>query len=376
MKILFVNNGLAGGGAEKLINDLLPIINKNHECNLLILSDKDEKYLSNLVHNKVKVFVIPKSCNNHIKRINYIKKIILNGHYDIVHANTFPTIYYCGLIRKIWKPRSTIFVMTEHNTDNRRRHHKLLRPIEKYIYSAYSRVVSISKATQDALVKWLRPKSPNRFCVIENGVPIEDFFEVLPLKRKSIIKNYDEETILLCMVGSFTEQKNHKLMIKIMGLLPSKYHLLLLGEGVLLREIEMIVKQMKLNDRVHFMGFRKDVPQIMKTCDIVVIPSKWEGFGLVAVEAMACGKPVVCSSVPGLEDVVGSAGITVDLNAKDFSRAIVSLEDRYKYDNFCEMSKKRSQDYSITTMSNLYVSLYNQLINKRRYSFKKMRNKL
>lgn len=50
--------------------------------------------------------------------------------------------------------------------------------------------------------------------------------------------------------------------------------------------------------------FRKDIPEITQTIDIAVIPSKWEGFGLVAIEAMACGKPIVATDIPGLAEVV------------------------------------------------------------------------
>lgn len=65
------------------------------------------------------------------------------------------------------------------------------------------------------------------------------------------------------------------------------------------------------------MGYQKDIGRILKACDAMVVPSLWEGFGLVAVEAMASGCPVVASNVDGLKDVVSDAGLLVPVNDQD-----------------------------------------------------------
>ena len=69
------------------------------------------------------------------------------------------------------------------------------------------------------------------------------------------------------------------------------------------------IQQKKLQKKVHLLGFRKDVARVLKTIDVLVIPSLWEGFGLIAVEAMASQTPVIVSDVPGLAEVVGEAGV-------------------------------------------------------------------
>ena len=104
MKILFVNNGLAGGGVEKLLNDMLPLINESRNyCELLILFDGNAKYLESLRNNGVKVQIVPKNIykKGHFQRILYIMNYIKNNDFDIVHANEFPLIYYCSIIKMI-----------------------------------------------------------------------------------------------------------------------------------------------------------------------------------------------------------------------------------------------------------------------------------
>ena len=95
MRVLFVIDSLCGGGAEKLMNDMLPLINSDtYACDLLILTEKDQKYLDSLRNNGIKVTVVPAQCKSHIQRIGFIKKFIKTGNYDIVHANLFPVINY------------------------------------------------------------------------------------------------------------------------------------------------------------------------------------------------------------------------------------------------------------------------------------------
>ncbi len=77
-----------------------------------------------------------------------------------------------------------------------------------------------------------------------------------------------------------------------MVLLPDNYSLCLIGDGVRRPVCEELVKKLNLERRVIFLGLRNDVPRLLKTSDVVVTSSYWEGFGLATVEGMAAGKPV------------------------------------------------------------------------------------
>ena len=304
MNLLFVNNEISYGGAEKLINDLLPMFKEDGiNCELLILTRQGEKYINSLEKNGITVTAIPET-NNHFKRMYFINKYIKKHNVDVIHANLFPTIYYISILKRLNGTNFPQIVMTEHSTDNRRRHIKLLRPVERLIYSKYEKVISISKQTEVNLLSWLKRKRNKNFIVVNNGISLTQFKNADSYDRRSLFSGIQENDILLCMVGRFNFQKNHTLMLDILEKLPSKYKLVLVGEGTLLETIKDLVINKRLVERVKFLGFRSDIPFIMKSSDIIVIPSKWEGFGLVAAEAMACGKPVVASNVPGLAEVV------------------------------------------------------------------------
>lgn len=366
MKILYVISSLCGGGAEKLMNDLLPRIkNTGYDCELLVLTLKDEKYLSSLTNQGIKVTEVPAKKKGHIARLNYLYKFIKKGNFDLVHGNLFPVLYYCSIIKR-FRLNSIPFVYTEHNTDNRRRHIKLLRPIEKIIYKPFDCIISISNETQDSLLNWLKidkkASEIQKFHVIPNGVPLEEFHNALPYSRDSILSSGLNNDYLMCMIGSFTEQKNHLFMLDVIQLLPNKFKLVLLGEGPLKKLIEMKIKELNLENRVIMMGFQKDVASIIKACDLVVIPSKWEGFGLIAVEAMACRKPVICNDVPGLSEVVGKAGLRIESGNVDmFKEGILHVASESNGKISEENCYKQSAKFCIEKMKKNYCDVYDAL---------------
>ncbi len=355
LNILFIIGNLEGGGAQKLIADGAPFLKKNNKCEVLVLSKTDDKYSDYLRKNHVKCFFLDDITSSHLGRLKGIIDYIKHGKYDVVHVHLFPALYYCAFI-KLFMFKNIPFVFTEHNTDNRRRHIKILRPIEKIVYKQYNSVVSISKDTKKELLKWINPINKSKYFVIENGVPIDVFSNAMPLNRKDIYQGLLMDDILLCMIGSFTTQKNHRFAIEVLKDLPEQFKLALVGEGPLEEEIKKLVEEKQLSRRCFFLGFRKDVGRIMKTSDIVIIPSLWEGFGLVAIEAFASGKPVVCSNVPGLSDVVGNVGIKVPVNDKAaFVKRLLEIQNK---DINREKYIKRAKKYDIKVMLKKYYSLY------------------
>ena len=332
---------------------------KGNDCELLILTDKHSKYVEDLRNQGVPVNVVPKEVKGHCTKIHYIKKWVEKGQYDVIHANLFPTTYYCSIVKRLLGMKCPPLVMTEHSTDNKRRHKDFLRPLEQFIYKKYDHVISISEKTQENLCRWLGTEGDKHFSVIENGIDVEAFRVAKPLQKKEIFMNYEEGDILLLAVGSFTPQKNHTKLLESLALLPSNYKLLLCGEGPLENEIKWKTQDLGIEERVVFLGFRRDVAQIMHTADILVIPSLWEGFGLIAVEGMASGIPICASDVSGLSEVVGECALK--FNPKECNSLVESikcLNDEELKNSLVLKGKEKVKEYDIDIMVEKYLSLY------------------
>ena len=83
----------------------------------------------------------------------------------------------------------------------------------------------------------------------------------------------------------------------------------LVGDGPLLEDTKCFANVMGVSERVYFLGYQKNIPALVTHCDIFVLSSFWEGFGLSAIEGMNCKKPTITSNVPGICEIVHGYGL-------------------------------------------------------------------
>jgi glycosyltransferase involved in cell wall biosynthesis len=359
MKILQIINGLNIGGAETLISNMIPLMKDNHEIDLLILTIKDAVYFEEL-SKYVKIYVSPYNKPRSLSNINYIKKIIKNGNYDIVHSHLFPSLYWTIFSKKKCNSK---FVFTEHSTSNKRRTKWYFRYIDKFIYSKYDKIIAISDGVKQSLINWIGKSHLKKIQVINNGIPLEKFKEAKAYSKRDLHENIDENDYVVMMVARFSHQKDQMTLIKAVEQLPKNIHCVFVGDGKFKEKHVQYVIENNIIDQIHFLGNRNDVPSLIKTSDIFVLSSYWEGFGLTAVEAMTLGKPVIASNVPGLNEVVSKYGILFEVgDVLELKSAIINLLENNKlYKDYQQLSLIRSEKYSIDKMVNDYIELYEAL---------------
>jgi glycosyltransferase involved in cell wall biosynthesis len=364
MKVLQIINSLATGGAEKLLLDTLPLYRKaGIEMDVLLLWDNDAVFTEKLRElNCCTIHVLKKSNTyKNIYSLSHIYKIAkIIKEYDIAHVHLFPAQYFTALAN-VLNRNSTKLIFTEHSTSNRRISNKLFYPIEKYIYKLYDKVICITDEIKNKYTNYL-PKL-NNFYVISNGVNLSKISEAISyniVEFNNSIRAFDK---ILVQVSSFQEPKDQTTLVKAMPLLPINVKLLLVGEGVEKGKCQQLVQQLNLSDRVFFLGIRMDVPQLLKTADIVVLSSKYEGLSLSSIEGMASGKPFFASNVPGLSDVVGGAGVLFELgNEKELATKIQRLIDNPKlYNQVAQACQERAKKYDIQIMVQKHIVLYNEV---------------
>ena len=362
MKVLHIINNLGSGGAEKLLEGLIPLMNKmeNVEADILLLTDKNNVFYNSLINKGIKVDVVKHKNMYDLRNIFEIRKHIINGRYDIVHSHTFPTQMWVALSRVFLSNKKVKFITTEHSTHNRRREKFYFRFVDKLIYSQYDSIISITEKTRDNLINWIDPKRKKveKHVIIENGVDIEKIKGASPYKKNELIEGASENIKLVCMVGRFSEAKDQPTLIRAISKLPEEIHLVLIGEGPLISNSIDLVHELGMSNRVHFLGFRVDVNKILKTIDILVLSSLWEGFGLAAVEGMAGGKPVIVSNVDGLKEVVNGAGL-IFMDEKDLKNKINEMfSDKSLYEEISKKCIVRAEIYNINRMKDELQNIY------------------
>lgn len=360
MKILHVINSLHFGGAEKLLLDTIPEFKKKGlDVDVMVLYNEKTffyKELEDKYHIKVLAPTKLKSLYS-LSHLFWIRKHLKS--YDIVHVHLFPSLYWVRVATLFLNNRPKL-VLTEHNTENRRRSSFLLKIIDLFIYKKYDAIVAISQGVKDSLITYLGSQN-TRVKLIHNGVPIESFKTAQGYAKSAL--TIEENTHLIIQVSNFTEQKDQNTLIRAMSLLPDNVHLLLVGYGVLIEEKKELTKALNIDSRVHFLGYRTDVAQLLKTADICVLSSHYEGFGLAIVEGMAAGLPCIGSNVDGLSQVIGDAGILFELeNHMALQREIDKLiTNKTYYDEMSQKSLKRAKVFDIFLMIESYIHLYSEL---------------
>ncbi len=175
-----------------------------------------------------------------------------------------------------------------------------------------------------------------KLIVVQNGININNIKVSSVADRKLL--GFSRKDKLLIMVAGFRLQKDQDTVIKTLKELPDEYKLLLVGDGERRVILENLINELNLKDRVILLGVRSDVYSLLKMCDIAILSSHWEGFGLAAAEAMACGIPALASNVDGLAQVVENGGVLFEKgNVEDLKSKILKLNDSLYYD---EVGKK------------------------------------
>lgn len=358
-RLAIVNHNLGSGGAEKLIHDMaLELKDMNIEFSIILLTNVNDIYGKKLQEVGIDVIYLSNKWDIYSpKNIFKLKKIL--KHYDIIHTHTY-TAQLWTAFSSLFLGKKKKYITTEHSTSNRRREKFYFKYLDGWMYSRYNKIISITDATQINLKKWLNNKNPEKHLVINNGINLKKYYSTTPINRKEINQNLKEEDILICMIGRFSEQKDQKTLIKSMKFLNESYKLILLGDGNNKSEKEL-VDELNLKERVYFLGYKSNVAEIVKSCDIAVLSSHWEGFGLAAVESMALGIPTIGSNVDGLREVLENGGIVFEKEKeKDLYRKIMGI-DKKNYEELSRKGKEKSKKYSLDKMIKKYLDLFNSI---------------
>jgi glycosyltransferase involved in cell wall biosynthesis len=169
--------------------------------------------------------------------------------------------------------------------------------------------------TGDAIRLALAP--PDRVVAISNGIPLQSFAAI---ERDPF--NWKVPHLRLGIAGRLASEKGHDLLLRAIKRLTQKHphiSLKIAGDGPLKEKLKGLVQELQLEKEVIFCGYQRDMVSFLESIDIFILSSHYEGFGLVLVEAMAAGLPVVATDVGGVKEVIvdGKTGLAVPPGQED-----------------------------------------------------------
>ena len=223
------------------------------------------------------------------------------------------------------------------------------------MYNRYDKIICIAEPSEYSLRKYIGDKYP--ITTIHNGIDVRRFSEA-----KNIDLGFSDK-IIITMVAGFRYEKDQPTVIRAISYLPENYHLLLVGDGERRQEFELLINELGLQNRIHLLGLRNDVPQILKSSDVIVMSSHREGLSLSNVEGMSSGNPFIASDVEGLREVTKDYGVLFPHgDAKYLAQEIerLSTDTGYRSD-VIEKCKARANQYDIVEMAKNYNQLYKNL---------------
>jgi D-inositol-3-phosphate glycosyltransferase len=254
---------------------------------------------------------------------------------------------------------------------------------EQEVIKKADRIVAATPA-EFAQLLWLYQADVNKVTVIPPGVDICKFYPIPPDEAKEYIGVPPCGRMLL-FVGRIEPLKGLDVLIEAIGIMHQKdvlkenpFCLVIIGgepeesseqANIEMSRIKALSEEYGLNDLVTFLGKRSQdsLPYYYSAAEAVVVPSQYESFGMVALEAMACGKPVVASQIGGLAYLVqdGVTGFTVpvDDQVELADRLTLLLQDPILRDRMGKQAVRVAQDYAWDKIADKLIVVYDGLLN-------------
>jgi glycosyltransferase involved in cell wall biosynthesis len=370
--VLHVVAGFGAGGAERVAANLLRTSDREQfDVGAISLrgplgTDVEET----LAQDGIPVWYMAKGRGFDPLVVARVARTVEHFRPQVVHTHTYALRYAFPymLCRRIPAMVHTVHNLAEREIDWSG------RLVHRIAFWRGVLPVAIAKEVADSL---RRVYGIDDFPLIPNGIPIDTFRgPSIDRERWRNNEGFAPTDVLFMCVAGLRPQKNPFLLLE--GFhrgtaSDPRAHLLFVGRGGLKSELEKRIGALGLQDRVHLLGLRSDIPEILHAADVFVLSSDYEGNPLSVMEAMAAGKPMVCTAVGGVPELVedGKCGLLVpQRDVKALAGAMeYMLESPEARKSMGEAAARRAVErFDLRAMTEAYENLYRTAIAKSRSS--------
>ena len=369
MKILHVITTINRGGAENHLVDLVAGQSSAGAEVCLVYLKGDGYWASKLVSVGCSVFSLGLRRYGEIKPLLRLGRLLREFRPDIIHAHMPPAELYSRLAVMIFRI-SGRFIISKHN-DERFYPGWGQRFVGRWVLCHAKRVIAISGAVNSYVEANLRPHS-GQVVTVHYGIDPTPYRLISPEIVSGVRADWGvpEGAHVIGTVARFVPQKALHVLLKAYAnyrdsaLQDSR--LVLVGRGPLEDDLKHLVASLGIEHAVVWAGFREDIQAVMCAFDCFALTSKYEGFGLVLLEAMAAGRPIVATAVSAIPEVVedGVTGILCPTgDVESVAAALSRLAEPGMQASFGEAGALRvEKSFSIDNMVGKTMSIYQECL--------------
>lgn len=362
--ILYMIETSGPGGAEQMLISMIEALNKEKYKPYVCLL-KDGWLNQQLIDRNITTIILPQHGTLDIKWILKCIKYIKDTKINLMHAHEFAMNTYAAIISRLI---GTPCVTTVHGKNYcwEKWHRRLLY---RFV-SRSTQMIAVSSDIKNFLIKTVGVPTRNIHTIL-NGINIEKYSHDndKPLKLSDNGNLIDTYPVIGC-VGNLYPVKGHIYFIRAAALILKDYPnaaFVIAGRGQLLDELKNEAHNLGIEEHIHFLGFREDIPSLLQSFDIFVLPSLSEGLPLSILEAMAAKTPVISTNVGGIPEVIKEeeTGLLVDPKdpeALSQKLHILLSNNQLKQDLITNAFNKVTKLYSTNRMIYSYTKIYENLL--------------
>lgn len=375
MRVLHIISGLGQGGAETALYRLCQECSS--EKHIVVSMGGEEFYSKRLSRLEIDVYHLNIKCWwSALTSLDFLYKIIKKNQPDIIQTWMYHADLYGGLVAKFIGYDNIIWGLRHGVIEKDITSNKTLVII--YLNSILSKFIPkliISCSHYGAINHINIGYAKNKIKIIANGVDLNIFKPFNKILRiNDLGLKINSEIPIIGSVGRFNPYKDYNnlfLALEHLRYLGTKFHCILIGDNLALSNQEIVKRLVESNllDFITLLGKRVDIPLIMNSLDLFVLPSRGEAFPNVLTEAMACEIPCVTTDVGDAAEIVGETGWVVPKqNPIELALAIQNALNEWKHSknewiNRKYLCRKRIfEKYSIQSMAKAYRSEWTKLV--------------
>jgi glycosyltransferase involved in cell wall biosynthesis len=352
MKVLHIITTIERGGAEKQLLTLVRAqVASGMEVHVAALKGKPELEQS-FVDAGVTLYIdlLNKNSLHIIFRLNRFLKVDSN---TIVHAH-LPKSEFLARIALI--RLKNVFVVSRHNAE------PFAKVFGKWLSRIVARranlVIAISDFVRNFLIESQEVSNADKIVTVHYSYDPE-----LSIIKNYRIKSHSTSKLKLITIGRLVPQKNYPFLLRTLALAAKNgidFRLIVLGSGELEMELKELAVRLQLSDKIDWLGKRSDVQKLMQASDALLMASKYEGFGLVLLEAMQIALPVIAPNISTFPEVLGSdySGLFDSSSIEAMEQAIAKLYNARFYGQLSRRNLERLDKFKPEKMVNEVIKCY------------------